>query len=63
MKHKRKKMYLEDVIIHIQIDEHDKIRDKVEKANELLSKAKLVDEKAKSNKNNRLKKNKTLSLA
>ena len=63
MKHKRKKMYLEDVIIHIQIDEHDNIRDKVKKANEILSKAKLVDEKAKSNKNNRLKKNKTLSLA
>ena len=55
-------MYPEDVIIHIQIDEHDKIRDKVKKANELLSKAKLVNEKAKSNKNNRLKKNKTLSL-
>ena len=58
MKHKRKKMYPEDVIIHIQIDEHDKIRDKVKKANELLSKAKLVNEKAKSNKKNRFKKTK-----
>lgn len=51
-------MYLEDVIIHIQIDEHDNIRDKVKKANEILSKAKLVDEKAKSNKKNRFKKTK-----
>ena len=42
MKHKRKQMSLEDVIIHIRIEEQNWNRDKVEKAKELPSKANVV---------------------
>ena len=53
MKHKRNRMSLEDVINRsIQIKEKSKTRDKAKKANELFSKANLVEKKVKSNKNN-----------
>ena len=45
MKHKRKQMSLEDVIIHIKIEEQNKTRDKAERAKELSSKANLVEER------------------
>ena len=47
MKHKRKQMSLEDVIIHIRIEEQNRNRDNVEKAKELSSKANVVEEKPK----------------
>ena len=57
MKHKRKQMSLEDVIIHIRIEEQNRNRDNIniEKAKELSSKANVVEEKFKS-KNNRSRK-------
>ena len=55
MKHKRKQMSLQDVIIHIRIEEQNRNRDNVEKANELSFKANIVEEKPKP-KNNRSKK-------
>ena len=42
MKHKRKQMSLENVIIHIRIEKQNRNRDKVEKAKELSSKANVV---------------------
>ena len=45
MKHKRKQMSLEDVIIHIRIEEQNKSRDKAERANELSSKANVVEKR------------------
>ena len=45
MKHKRKQMSLEDVIIHIRIEEQKKTRDKVEIAKELSSKENVVEER------------------
>ena len=47
MKHKRKQMSLEDVIIHIRIEEQNRNRDNTEKAKELSSKANVVEEKPK----------------
>ena len=38
-------MSLEDVIIHIRIEEQNKTRDKVERAKELSSKANVVEER------------------
>ncbi|KAJ9684091.1 hypothetical protein PVL29_016537 [Vitis rotundifolia] len=55
MKHKRKQMSLEDVIIHIRIEEQNRNRDNIEKAKELSSKANVVEEKPKP-KNNRSRK-------
>ena len=55
MKHKRKQMPLEDVIIHIKIEKQNQNRDKVEKAKELSSKANVVEEKPKPE-NNRSRK-------
>ena len=55
MKHKRKQMSLENVIIHIRIEEQNRNRDNVEKAKELSSKANVVEEKHKP-KNNKSKK-------
>nr|CAN62301.1 hypothetical protein VITISV_034115 [Vitis vinifera] len=55
MKHKRKQMFLEDVIIHIRIEEQNLNRDNIEKAKELSSKANVVEEKSKP-KNNRSRK-------
>ena len=55
MKHKRKQMSLEDVIIHIRIDEQNQYMDNVEKVKELSSKANVVEEKPKP-KNNRFRK-------
>ena len=55
MKHKMKHMSLEDVIIHIRIEEQNRNRDNVEKAKELSSKANVVEEKPKP-KNNRSRK-------
>ena len=49
MKHKRKQMSLEDVIIHIRIEEQNRNRDNVEKTKELSSKANVVEEKPKNN--------------
>ncbi|KAL6330142.1 hypothetical protein AAG906_040062 [Vitis piasezkii] len=46
-------MSLEDVIIHIRIEEQNRNRDNVEKAKELSSKANVVEEKPKP-KNNSL---------
>ena len=48
-------MSLEDVIIHIRIEEQNRNRDNVEKTNELSSKANIVEEKPKP-KNNRSEK-------
>ncbi|KAL6339278.1 hypothetical protein AAG906_024429 [Vitis piasezkii] len=48
-------MSLEDVIIHIRIEEQNQNRDNVEKAKELSSKANVVEEKPKP-KNNRFRK-------
>ena len=47
-------MSLEDVIIHIKIEEQNRNRDNIEKAKELSSKANVVEEKPKP-KNNRSK--------
>ena len=47
MKYKRKQMSLEDVIIHIRIEEQNRNRDNIEKAKELSSKANVVEEKPK----------------
>ena len=55
MKHKRKQMFLEDVIIHIKIEEQNRNRDNAEKVKELSSKANIVEEKPKP-KNNRFRK-------
>ena len=55
MKHKRKQMSLEDVIIHIRIEDQNQNRDNVKKAKELSSKANVVEEKPKP-KNSRSKK-------
>ena len=46
MKHKRKQVFLEDVI-HISIEEQNKTRDKYERAKELSSKANVVEERPK----------------
>ena len=45
MKHKRKQMSQEDVMIHIRIEEQNKTRDKAERAKELSSKANVVEER------------------
>lgn len=45
-------MSIDDVINHIQIEEYNKTRDKVEKANELSPKVNLVEEKPMSNNKN-----------
>ena len=45
MKHKRKQMSLEDVIISIRVDEQNKTRDKTERAKELSSKENVVEER------------------
>ena len=45
MKHKRKQMSLEDVIIHIRIEEQNKTRNKAKRAKELSSKANVVEER------------------
>ena len=55
MKHKRKQMFLQDVIIHIRIEEQNLSRENIEKAKELSSKANVVEEKSKP-KNNRSQK-------
>ena len=57
MKHERKQMSLEDVIIHIRIGEQNRNRDNVEKAKELSSKANIVEEKHKPKKNRSRKQN------
>ena len=56
MKHKRKQMSLEDVIIHIRIDKQNRNKDNVEKAKELSSKANVVVEEKSKPKNNRSRK-------
>ena len=40
-------MFLEDVIIHIRIEEQNRNRDNIEKSKELSSKANVVEEKPK----------------
>ena len=45
MKHKKKQMSIEDVIIHIRIEEQNKTKDKAERAKELSSNAKVVEER------------------
>ena len=45
MKHKRKQMSLEDVIIHIRIKEQNTTRDKAERSKELSSKENVVEER------------------
>ena len=45
MKHKRKQISLEDVIIHIRIEEQNKTRDKSERVKESSSKANVVEER------------------
>ena len=57
MKHKRKQMSLEDVIIHIRIEDQNQNRDNVEKVNELSSKVNVVEEKPKPKNNRSIKKN------
>ena len=58
MKHKRKQISLEDVIIHIKIEEQNKIMDKAERAKELSSEENVVEErpKPKFNRSKRKKK-------
>ena len=59
MKHKRKQISLEDVIIHIRIEEQNRNKDNGEKTKELSSKANVVEEKPKPKpkpKNNRSRK-------
>ena len=58
IEHKRKQMSLEDIIIHIRIEEQNQNRDNVEKTKELSSKANVVEEKPKP-KNNRFRKQNT----
>ena len=55
MKHKRKQMSLEDVVIYIRIEEQNRNKDNVEKAKEPSSKANVVEKKPKP-KNNRFRK-------
>ena len=55
MKHKRKQISLEDVIIYISIEKHNRNKDKIEKAKELSSKDNVVEDKPKP-KNNKSKK-------
>ena len=43
MKHKRKQMSLEDVLINIKVEEQNKTRDKAERAKELSSKETVVE--------------------
>ncbi|XP_031275541.1 uncharacterized protein LOC116134037 [Pistacia vera] len=43
MKHKRKQMSLDDVIVHIRIEETNRLRDKADKAKELTSKANFIE--------------------
>ena len=57
MKHKRKQMSLENVIIHIRIEEQNQNRDNVEKAKELSSMANVVEEKLKPKNNKSRKQN------
>ena len=57
MKHKRKQMSLENVIIHIRIEEQNWNRDNIEKAKELSSKANVVEEKFKPINNRSRKQN------
>ena len=45
MKHKKKQMSLEDVIIYIKTKEQNQNRDNVEKAKEFSSEANVVEEK------------------
>ncbi|KAK3014156.1 hypothetical protein RJ639_008497 [Escallonia herrerae] len=45
MKHKRKDMTLEDVIVHIRIKEKNRSREKAVKAKEFTSKANLIEER------------------
>ncbi|KAK3009756.1 hypothetical protein RJ639_014456 [Escallonia herrerae] len=45
MKHKRKEMTLEDVIVHIRIEEKNRSREKAAKAKEFTSKANLIEER------------------
>ena len=47
MKHKRKQMSLEDVIVHIRIEEKNRQLDRAEKAKELNSKANIVESSGK----------------
>ena len=57
MKHKRKQMFIKDVIIHIRIGEQNLNRNNIEKAKELSSKANLVEEKSKPKNNRSMKQN------
>ena len=50
MKHKRKQISLEDVIIHIRIKEQNETRDKAKKAKELSSMENVVEERPKRQK-------------
>ena len=50
-------MSLENVIIHIRIEKHNKNEDKAEKAKELSSKANVVEDKPKPKNNRSRKKN------
>ena len=45
MKHKKKQMSLEDVIIYIKTEEQNQNRDNVEKAKEFSSEANVIEEK------------------
>ena len=57
MKNKRKQMSLEDVMIHIKIQEQNQKKDNVEKTKELTSKANVVEEKLKPKSNRSRKHN------
>ena len=57
IKHKRKQMSLENVIIHIRIEEQNQNKDNVEKAKELSSMANVVEEKLKPKSNRSRKHN------
>ena len=57
IKHNRKKVSLEDVIIHIRIEEQNRNRDNIETTKELSSKANVVEEKFKPINNRSRKQN------
>ena len=50
-------MSLEDIVIHIRIEEQNKTRDKAERAKELSSKANVAKERSRPKNNNRKRQN------
>ncbi|KAL5752428.1 hypothetical protein ACOSP7_022615 [Xanthoceras sorbifolium] len=53
MKHTRKYMNLEDIIVHIRIEKKNRQRDKIDKAKEITSKANVVENCVQAPQNNK----------